>query len=251
MRSGYTWFWCCALLIAICTTASGGISADGRQAIEQLRLKHLNAEVEHGKSNMRELAELLRKKSEVERPVEPPAVLVPPVTAEIVSPVATRDQALPEDTADQAVDSAPTNTNEIQKPVVQAERYDHEPADTSPQTSSMGSAAAKRNADKKSNDFSFGSFLAAIFICMALLQFGAGLIGAGNTAKPGCSSIIGLILICGGVVVAILTITSFWPLLLILAFGAIFGQSKSSGNDGCCGCGCMAILIFLLFGLIF
>ncbi|MBU1109164.1 MAG: hypothetical protein KKB51_20975 [Candidatus Riflebacteria bacterium] len=98
MRSGYAWFWCCALLISIClcTAATGKISDDGRRAVERLRLRHQDAEAEPGRLGMRELAEQLRKKHEkVEAPqkAEPLATTVPAVTAEAVSPVEAPENA--------------------------------------------------------------------------------------------------------------------------------------------------------------
>ncbi|MBU1109165.1 MAG: hypothetical protein KKB51_20980 [Candidatus Riflebacteria bacterium] len=139
--------------------------------------------------------------------------------------------------------SAPAATEETQNPSILAEKYDHVSADAAPADAPKQAASSQNIASKKSDDLSFGSFLFAVAICIALFQFGAGFISIDNKKEPGCFSSIGLLMLICGVLMALATIKSFWPILLLLGFCTLFSQSKPSSGGGC---DCMTILLLLL-----
>lgn len=244
MRTGIIWLWCCTIFLNICfgSAVAGAISKDGNRTIEQLRLKHYRQDVVSKRLGLIDLADQMRKKHEKNSLAEEPEAAekqIPSVPAALAASSITSPAVLLELVASEAPDAVK----------VLAEKYDHMPDDAKiPPANVLTRTDTTQMATKSPDDKTFGGFLAGAVISIFLMFFGALLMSLDKVNPPGACSFIGLPMLGFGFIMTISTAAKFWPLVLLLALGAMLGGSKGSSSG--CGCGCMPILVILVLWLV-
>ncbi len=243
--------WCCILLLiaSIGNLADAAISDEGKQAIERMRLKQQSAEAEPAKPGLQELADHLRKKHEQNSSTETSAEAV----AVSVDEPATLGTSVKKDLAEtnEQIAEDPPGSETItfdacSDSKIMAEKYDHMP-DT---LANKSNESVSPHAPGKSRDMTLSEMLVTVMISCFFLVIGFSAFGASIRNHSETASCGGCVLMLIGIAVAITVLRTFWPLALLLLFGAIFGQKGGSSSNGSCGCGCGFILLILLFSLL-